>query len=322
LATLATVLPSVSVFYGQLPTNALKQKDSVSIADPFNLCSEQSALEIQLRSLVLQKPLRMGVFAIEPRSGRYINIDASEQYAAASMIKLPVLVSALRAIDNHNITPNKMLTIRTELVTGGSGHLQWRPIGTKVPLLEVLRLMIVFSDNTATNMIIDALGGREMLNKDFQAWGLKQTKINNYLGDFTGTNKTSPYDLVYLLGRVDRGELISDQSRQWMLDILKKTRVRTLLSPGLGPGAQLAHKTGDIGSMIGDAGIVTTSDGKKYYVAVQVERPHNDLRANAVIKDVSKLVYACFINSSQLSADKAPITKQALLPYNGFKTSR
>ncbi len=143
------------------------------------------------------------------------------------------------------------------------------------------------------------------MNKDFKTWGLAQTKINNFLGDFTGTNKTSPYDLVYLLGRVDRGELISKESREWMLGVLKKTRVRTLLLPGLGPGAQLAHKTGDIGIMVGDAGIVTTSDGKKYYVAMQVERPHNDLRANALIKDASKLLYGRLANYSEIAEIKA-----------------
>jgi beta-lactamase class A len=197
-----------------------------------------------------------------------------------------------------------MLTIKPELLTGGSGHLQWQPIGTKVPFLEVLRLMIIFSDNTATNMVIEALGGKEPLNKDFKDWGLKQTCINNYLGDFIGTNKTSPHDLVYLMARIDRGELITSPWRAWMLDTMKKARVRTLLWPGLGPGAQLAHKTGDIGSMVGDSGIVTTLDGKKYYVAVLVERPHNDLRANLLIREASKLLYGRLADYSEMSASK------------------
>ncbi len=153
-------------------------------------------------------------------------------------------------------------------------------------------------------MVIDALGGKEPLNKDFKDWGLKQTVINNYLGDFTGTNKTSPYDLVYLLGRVDRGEFLTAASRTWMLNTMKKAKVRTLIWPGLAPGAQFSHKTGDIGSMVGDAGIVTTSDGKKYFVAVQVERPHNDLRANALIRDTSKLLYGRLADYSEMTATK------------------
>ncbi len=276
LAALVALVPGWSILNGQNQRKILEQKPVVSIADPFQLLDEQIDLENQLKNLVADKPLRLGAFAIDPQTGKFIDIDGKGQFCAASIIKLPILISALRAIDNHNIDPKIKLTIKSELVTGGSGYLQWRPIGTKVPFMEVARLMMVFSDNTATNMIIDALGGKEPLNKDFKTWGLSQTQLNNYLGDFTGTNKTSPYDLVYLLGRVDRGELISKESRAWMYETLKKTRVRTLLWPGLGPGAQLAHKTGDIGIMVGDTGIVTTPDGKKYYVAVQVERPHND----------------------------------------------
>jgi beta-lactamase class A len=87
-----------------------------------------------------------------------------------------------------------------------------------------------------------------------------------------------------------------------MLNTMKKARVRTLVWPGLGPGAQFAHKTGDIGTMVGDTGIVTTSDGKKYYIAVQVERPHNDLRANALIRDASKLLYGRLADYSEMTA--------------------
>jgi beta-lactamase class A len=149
------------------------------------------------------------------------------------------------------------------------------------------------------------VGGMEKLNQDFANWGLKQTKLNNWLIDIEGTNKTSPYDLVYLLGRIDRGELISKESKQWMMELLGKARVRTLIWPGLGPGAKLAHKSGDIGSMIGDAGIVTASDGTKYYMVMQVERGHNDMKANELIRNSSKLVYERFTNISDIASVKS-----------------
>lgn len=294
-------IPGWSILSSKSQQKTLEQKASVSIAEPYKLVDEQKDLETLLKNLAIRKPLRMGAFAVDPATGKFIDIEGSGEFSAASIIKLPILISALRAIDSHKIDPKQSLTIRKDLVTGGSGFLQWRPVGTKISFMEAARLMMIFSDNTATNLIIDALGGLQPLNKDFYEWGLKQTKIRNYLGDFTGTNKTSPRDLVYLLGRIDNGELISSESRQWMYQTLKKTRTRTLLNPGLGRGAQLAHKTGDIGTMVGDTGIVTTADGKKYYVAVQVERPHNDLRANALIRDMSKLMYGRFADYAQIS---------------------
>ncbi len=284
----------------------LGQQTTVSIAEPFSLTAEQTDLEGQIRNLALSKPLRVGVFAIEPKTGRYINIESKGQFAAASIIKLPILVSLMQAIDRHDLSLDKMLVIRPDLMTGGSGHLQWQPVGTKISLKDTARLMIIFSDNTATNMVIDALGGMKKLNQDFDTWGLKQTKLNNWLADFDGTNKTSPYDLVYLLSRVDRGELVSKESRQYMMELLGKARVRTLLWPGLGPGSKLAHKSGDIGGMIGDAGIITTSDGSKYYAAMQVERPHNDMRANKLVREASKLVYGRFTDIDNIASVKTP----------------
>jgi len=168
---------------------------------------------------------------------------------------------------------------------------------------EAAELMIIVSDNTATNLLIKALGGKGRLNQQFAAWGLSQTRLNNLLGDFQGTNKTSPYDLVLLLARVSRGELLSEASRHSMFTILEKTRIKTLLPKGLGLGARIAHKTGDIGKMVGDAGIVTTPQGNSYLIAVQVERPRNDRRANQLIRDISQEVYQSF--SQPLSSQPA-----------------
>jgi beta-lactamase class A len=142
-------------------------------------------------------------------------------------------------------------------------------------------------------MVIDVLGGKEKLDAEFTSWGLQRTRINNMLGDFKGTNKTSPYDMVYLMARIERGELLSPASRKWMYEVMSRTRIRTLLNPGLAPGAKIAHKTGDIGMMVGDAGIVTTPEGRRYIVSVQVERPHNDRRANLLIRALSKMIYKC-----------------------------
>ena len=295
-------------FFGHIQP-APGQQSTVTIVEPIAPATEQFDTEDQVKNLAISKPLRVGVFAIEPKTGRYVDIASKEAFASASIIKLPILVSLLQAIDLQALKPSQQLTIKKELVTGGSGFLQWRPIGTKVSLQEATKLMIVYSDNTATNMIIDVLGGKEKLNADFKNWGLKQTKICNWLADLPGTNKTSPYDLVCLLSRIDRGELVSKTSRAWMYDLMAHARVQTLLKPGLGPGARLAHKTGDIGSMVGDCGIVTTSDGNKYFVAMQVERPHNDLRANEFIRNASKLVYERLANTSRVS--NLPDTKAA-----------
>jgi beta-lactamase class A len=268
----------------------------VVVTPPFDLKRRLSSVENQLKQQCAKPSLRAGIFAVEPKTGRFIDVAGSEEYSAASIIKLPILIDLMIALDKKELQPDHLLTIRQDLVGGGSGSLQWRPIGTKIPLEEAARLMIIYSDNTATNLVIDALGGKERINKDFADWGLVQTKLNNWLPDLEGTNKTSPYELSFLLGKIEQGSLISKESRDYMYGILEKTTIRTLLPQGLPPGARIAHKTGDIGKMVGDAGIITTPDGHRYLVAVQVERPHNDRRANALIRDLSKTVYSGLSN--------------------------
>lgn len=258
---------------------------------PFALTQPMGDLINLLRQRANLPNLNTGVFVVEPDTGRFLDIEGRRAYSAASMIKLPILVRLLQAIDQGTVTFDQKLAIRQELIGGGSGWLQWRKPGTQISLQDTATLMMVYSDNTATNMIIDVLGGKEVFNADFQKWGLANTCINNWLPDLKGTNTTAPYDLALLLGRVDKGELLTAESRAWLFRTLEHNHIRTLLPRGIPAGTKIADKTGDIGKLVGDAGVITSKDGKRYIIAVAVERPHNDRRANALIRRISKDVY-------------------------------
>jgi len=279
---------------------------------PINLKVSLDQLRDKLAQVSAVKNLHAGVFVSDQSTGRYVDVNGHESFPAASMIKVPVFVALLNAIDEGRIKPDQLLEIRQDLITGGSGWLQWRPVGSKISVRDTADLMITISDNTATNMLIDALGGIQSCNLGFQQWGLANTRINNWLGDFQGTNTTSPYDLVYLLARIDRGEILAPASKQWMYQTMSRTKIRTLLPPGLGPGAKIAHKTGDIASMVGDVGIVTVPGGEKYFVSVQVTRPRNDRRANLLIRSLSKMIYECFSTDSIDCAEVAAVPLESM----------
>lgn len=305
-AVLTTVQSFISPLTGPCENHVAGAAPLVPLAAPFTLNAELANLHQQIETACQIKKLTPGVFVVDPKTGAYVDFNGGRNFAAASMIKVPVLVALFSAIDRGDVDPNTILEITPELVAGGSGYLQYRPVGTKLKLMEVAELMIIISDNTATNMIINLLGGKNVVNKKFTAWGMRNTVINNWLADLSGTNRTSPYDLVYLLARVERGELMSDPWRQKMRKIMERTKTKTLLNQGLPPGAKLAHKTGDIGSMVGDTGVVTTVDGRKYIVAVQVQRPHNDRRANELIRKLSGIIYTAFA-----AQPKAPVLTPA-----------
>ncbi|HEY9714802.1 MAG TPA: serine hydrolase, partial [Chroococcales cyanobacterium] len=201
---------------GNATTKAGKQE--IALAPPsISLRYPLDELKSKIELAADMKSLRTGVFAYDAATGKYVDFHGQEEFSAASMIKMPIFVAMYRALDKGEISLDQLVEMRPDLITGGSGWLQWRPPGSKFPLKDVAYLMITNSDNTATNMIIDLLGGKEVLNRSFSEWGLKTTRINNMLGDFSGTNKISPYDMVYLLARIDRGEIISPESRAMML---------------------------------------------------------------------------------------------------------
>ncbi len=316
IATLLTFLQGQFSPSDQLRVANGENVQKKEIVQPFALEQEDKDLEEKLAAACDIKGLHAGVFAVSMKSGQYADFNGKESFAAASMIKVPVLASLMSAIDDGTVKQTQILEIKEKHVTGGSGYLQWRPIGSKVSVQEAAELMMVISDNTATNLLIDLLGDKKTLNRQYKEWGLTQTKINNWLGDFEGTNTTSPYDLVFLLSRIQKGDLLSEQSRNWMFQVMRRTRIRTLLPQGLGPGATIAHKTGDIAGMVGDVGLVTAPDGNQFMVSVQVTRPRNDRRANALIRTCSHLIYQSFATSAPQAKPQSENTAPASAPVH------
>lgn len=100
--------------------------------------------------------------------------------------------------------------------------------------------------------------------------------------------------MASLLARLNQGELVSLASRDRMLGIMQRTVNRSLLPRGLGKGTTIAHKTGNIVSLVGDVVLIDLPSGKRYIAAVLVKRPRNDQKAVELINKVSRLVYQHF----------------------------
>lgn len=256
------------------------------------LGKELSSLKSRLGTLAAQMPgLTLAAFLYDTETGNFMNLQGAGPISAASTIKVPVLVAFLQDVDAGLIKLDEPLTMQPSQIATGSGDLQDQPPGTVYTALETASWMIINSDNTATNMLIDRLGGAEKLNQRFQDWGLKHTILRNPLPDLEGTNTTSPEDLVRLMAFVNQGELLSLRSRDRMLAIMQRTYTKSLLPQGLGEGAIISHKTGDIGSVVGDVGLVDLPNGKRYIIAAMVQRPFNDGRAQELIRLVSRSIY-------------------------------
>lgn len=256
------------------------------------LKSEMTDLSQQLQALANKQPdLVAGAFVVDLDTGNYAKVNGERSFATASMVKVPILVAFFQEVDAGNIELTEQLTMRQDLVAPHAGDMQYLPVGTQFSALETAEEMIRISDNTATNMLIDRLGGIAAVNQRFKQWGLSQTTLNEWLPDLEGTNISSPHDLVALMSMVEQGQLVSLRSRDRLLAILRTPVTQTLLPQGLGEGATIAHKTGDIGTLVGDVGLIDMPSGKRYLAAMMVERPFNDDRAQELIRQMSRASY-------------------------------
>jgi beta-lactamase class A len=291
------------------------QSNQNSQSSGLYLSQEITSLKSAVQNLALANPnFTPGVFLVDLNSGGYVDINAGASFPAASTIKVPILVAFFQDVDAGKIRLDEILAMQQDMVAGGSGNMQYKPVGTQFTALEVATKMITISDNTATNMLIAKLGGIEALNQRFRSWGLTTTVIRNKLPDLEGTNTTSPKELGNLLAMVNQGNLVSMQSRDRLLDIMRHTERDTLLPSGLGAGATVAHKTGDIGTMLADAGLVDMPNGKRYIATVMILRPNNDPRAEKLISAISGIAY------QQFSQNAAPNPVGNTPPPSGYQS--
>ena len=139
--------------------------------------------------------------------------------------------------------------------------------------------------------MLSRIGGMDQLNRSLNLWGLKNTTMKNWLPDLTGTNRSTAKDMATLLYNIDNTNLLSLRSRTQIIGIMSKVRNTSLIKAGLPDGAQFFHKTGDIGEMLGDAGIVQMPDGRRYIIVIMVKRPWNSYEAKEFIINASRTVY-------------------------------
>lgn len=263
-----------------------------SPASEVKLAQEMLPLKAGLQNLIQQNPeFKPGVFLVDLDSNDYLDLSGSASFSAASMIKVPILIAFFQDLDSGKIRLDEKLVMRQEVVAGGSGDLQYLPVGSQFTALDTATRMITISDNTATNMLVARLGGMKSLNQRFKSWGLSTTTLNKPLPDLQGTNTSSPKELASLMVRVSQGDLISLRSRDRMLDIMRRTVNNSQLPQGLGEGATIAHKTGDIGTLVGDVGLIDMPNGKRYATAVLIKRGFNDDAAYDLVQKISRLSY-------------------------------
>lgn len=258
--------------------------------------TEISELKSELMNLMAQyKSITPAIYVWEYEQGRYVDINANKLYPAASIIKLPILVRMFKSIETNQFTIYDDMKFTEQYRSSGSGDLQYSPTGKTYTMDHLAKIMIQDSDNTSTNMIMSKMGGIEDVNAGLRDWGISKTYVRTWLPDLNGTNKTTALDLAKLLYNLDNPGFLNVNSREYIIDYMSHVKNNRLIQAGLGEGALFIHKTGDIGTMLGDAGIVFAPNGKRYIVVILAERPFNSPQGKDFIIKASDIIYKTIV---------------------------
>lgn len=257
-----------------------------------NLTAEMTVLEASLKNLANEyKTIHPSIFVWDYETGKYASLNSKERFPAASIIKIPVLLQLFRSVEAGQISIEDKMVLTDYYRAEGSGDIQFQRTGNEYSMDFLARKMIEISDNSSTNMIMSSIGGMNDVNRAIKSWGLKDTEVNNWLPDMSGTNVTTAEDLARMLYNIDNDEFLSSLSKDKIFDYMGHVKNNRLIHAGLNPNAKFYHKTGDIGHTMGDTGIVVMPDGHKYIVSILVKRPYNSHAGKEFTVRASEIIY-------------------------------
>lgn len=279
----------------------LNQKVSYNVASnknaqmlPLKYGDRLIELETELNNLNKNySKIKPAIFVWSMDNNNYVNINADTIYPAASIIKLPVLIQLYRAIEWEKFGLKDNMYLTEYYRSSGSGNMQYAQQGNAYSIYDLAKVMIQDSDNTATNMLMSKIGSMNDINAALKNWGIKHTHVQTWLPDLTGTNYTTARDMGQMLYNIgnDNNSFFNINSQSDIINIMSKVKNVNLIKAGLPDDVSFIHKTGDIGTMLGDAGIVYLPSGQRYIVVILAHRPHNDPNGKMFIQNASKIIY-------------------------------
>ncbi|UFH55777.1 serine hydrolase [Spirosoma sp. KNUC1025] len=220
---------------------------------------------------------------------------ADERVPSASVIKLPIMIEVMERVKAGTFRLDAIHTLNHAEKVGGSGVLQTYADQSRVSYRELLRLMMVESDNTATNIFIKLLG-RDTVNQRIHTLGLAKSQLNRIMMDTLAAkqgreNYATAQEMNVLLEKIYRNQVATPKLCAEMLDILKQNKGELTIPRLLPKHVVVAHKTGTLAYVRGDAAIVYAQ--QPFLLSVFVEGvPTPD--AERIIGELALICYTYF----------------------------
>jgi beta-lactamase class A len=251
---------------------------------------------------------QMGVAAIDLRSGATVAVDADLRFPTASTIKTAVMVEAWQQAADGHLTMDTAIPLDARHKVGGAGVLRHLHDGLPLTIADLVHLMIVVSDNTATNMLIERLGTAR-INAGLERYGLREIRLfrptfrdgrADVLPDLEreyGLGMTTPRDMARLMALIAEGKAVNRTASEAMLATLRRQQDRALIPRHIsGDGVEIGNKTGT------DAEKQPGADGRARHV-----------RGDAAIVTGPNHTYVIAIHARQIEDTRWGIDNDALV---------
>jgi beta-lactamase class A len=231
-------------------------------------------LEANIQRVIRSVNATWGIYIKCLETGEEIAINADQQMDTMSVIKLPLMAEAFRQIGEGKFALTDRITLTDAAKRQGTGVIRTMDAGVQLTIKDLLTLMVIVSDNTATDLIYDKVGGPAPVNALMESWGLKSIHSPGVADDWfkalraAGNAETfhrqaknpfglsSPRDMGKLLEKMEKGEAVSQAASRQMLQIMRG-QVYSSRLPRYVEGYRIPHKTGDFMPYIGnDVGVL------------------------------------------------------------------
>lgn len=281
-----------------------------------------STLASQIQSYIDKSGADFGVSFLHLESGEEVNINADSSYPMASVLKIPVLCEAFRQIQAGHFTLEERWQTTMAEKNIGSGILTYMEDGLWPTVRDLLTLMIIISDNTATDMVMHRLGVAQidLYMKELGVPNIHMAMdIRGIFDDMLGVensdprhlfvdlnkrrtapdtrrdgrayspspdnNVSTPRDMTRLLTMIARGEVVDRAACGEILHIMLQQQLNARLPRFLPYGIPFAHKTGTLGGIRNDAGILYAGEQSHVIVSVFCRWETEAVRGDKVAED-------------------------------------
>lgn len=249
------------------------------------MTDERLTLKKRIEAELMSYDGLMGIYLNDLR-GTELCLHADEPFETASCCKMFILAALFDAVERGEKSLSELLTFEERHIIDGSGVLCSLEVGTRLSVLNTATLMIIVSDNIATNMLIEYLG-LSSINAFIRREGFADSILHNPI-DFAKYDKlgtSTPRDYGRLFQGIAEGTLVSSEASRQMLEICEKQHYNSMLTGCLPPCyldpdnyeeqvISFASKSGSMDACRNDGGIVSTPYGR--YVIVLFNKNFSD----------------------------------------------